>query len=253
MGAIALERGDTRVILCGVDIVGIDAPEIGPLIARVAAATGAAPEGILLNWSHTHLAPTGGRLHGAIFGELDDDAQFAVDAFARVIQDKIVSVAQLAVERLEPARVVWGQGVADVAVNRRERTPDGLNGGSILGWNPDELVDIEVTTLQARRPDESVIATLVGYGCHPVTTGLRHVRLLRRLPGPAAPRRPRRPRAASASSSRARAATSCRGSRSPTTRPRPSGWARGSPSRRSSRSPTGWRRPSSSCGSTRAR
>jgi len=28
-----------------------------------------------------------------------------------------------------------------------------------------------VTTLQARRPDESVIATLVGYGCHPVTTG----------------------------------------------------------------------------------
>ena len=40
VGAIALERGDTRVILCGVDIVGIDAPEIGPLIERVAAATG---------------------------------------------------------------------------------------------------------------------------------------------------------------------------------------------------------------------
>lgn len=171
VGAIALERGEGRVILCGVDIVGIDAPEIGPLIARVAAATGAAPEGILLNWSHTHLAPTGGRLHGAIFGELDDDAQFAVDAFARVIQDKIVSVAQLAVERLEPARVVWGQAVADVAVNRRERTPDGSNGGSILGWNPDELIDTEVTTLQARRADESAIATLVGYGCHPVTTG----------------------------------------------------------------------------------
>ena len=35
VGAIALERGDTRVILCGVDIVGIDAPEIGPLIERV--------------------------------------------------------------------------------------------------------------------------------------------------------------------------------------------------------------------------
>ena len=110
VGAIVLERGETRVVLCGVDIVGIDAPEIGPVLDRVAAATGAAPEGILLNWSHTHLAPTGGRLHGAIFGELDDDAQFAVDAFARVIQDKIVSAARLAVERLEPARVVWDRG-----------------------------------------------------------------------------------------------------------------------------------------------
>ncbi len=45
VGAIALERGDARVILCGVDIVGIDAPEIAPLLDRVAAATGAAPEG----------------------------------------------------------------------------------------------------------------------------------------------------------------------------------------------------------------
>jgi hypothetical protein len=171
VGAIALERDGTRVILCGVDIVGIDAPEIGPLIGRVAKATGAAPEGILLNWSHTHLAPTGGRLHGAIFGDLDEAGVEPVLSFARVIQDKIVSAAQLACERLEPAAVVWGQAVADVAVNRRERTEGGYNGGSILGWNPAELVDTEVVTLQARRPDESVIATLVAYGCHPVTTG----------------------------------------------------------------------------------
>jgi neutral ceramidase len=184
VGAIALERGDTRVLLCGVDIVGIDAPEIDALMARLTAATGVPREGILLNWSHTHLAPTGGRLHGAIFGELDEDAQFAVDAFARVIQDKIVSVSQLALERLEPAGVVWGQATADVAVNRRERTPDGSNGGSILGWNPDELIDTEVTTLQVRRPDESVIATLVGYGCHPVTTGYDMYIYSADFPGP---------------------------------------------------------------------
>jgi hypothetical protein len=171
VNAIVLERGDTRVVLCGVDIVGIDQPEIGPLIDRVAQASGAAPEGVLLNWSHTHLAPTGGRLHGAIFGNLDEDGAASVHSFARAIQDKIVSASQLAAGRLEPARVVWGQATADVAVNRRERTEGGFNGGSILGWNPDELIDTEVVTLQVRRPDESVIATLVGYGCHPVTTG----------------------------------------------------------------------------------
>ena len=184
VGAIALERDGRRVLLCGVDIVGIIHPEIELLIARVAAATGAAPEGILLNWSHTHLAPTGGKLPGEIQGDPDPDGRASIDAFARVIQDKIVSVCALAVERLEPAGVVWGQAEVDDAVNRRERTPDGFNGGSILGWNPDAPIDRQVTTLQLRRPDESVIATLVGFGCHPVTTGFDMYIYSADFPGP---------------------------------------------------------------------
>lgn len=165
--AIVFERGETRVVLCGVDIVGIASPQVDALIERVADATGAASEGVLVNWSHTHLAPTGGRLGADFFGDMPEAGRQSVEAFARVIQDKVVSVCKLAAERLEPARVVWGQGDVDLAVNRRER----VEGGSILGWNPDELVDNQLTVLQARRPDESVIATLVGYGCHPVTTG----------------------------------------------------------------------------------
>jgi neutral ceramidase len=184
VGAIALERDGRRVLLCGVDIVGIIHPEVERLIARVAALTGAAPEGILLNWSHTHLAPTGGRLPGEIQGEPDADGRASIDAFARVIQDKIVSACALAVERLEPAGVVWGQAEVDDAVNRRERTPDGFNGGSILGWNPDAPIDRQVTTLQLRRPDESVIATLVGFGCHPVTTGFDMYIYSADFPGP---------------------------------------------------------------------
>jgi hypothetical protein len=184
VGAIALERDGTRVVLCGVDIVGIVEPELGALLDRVAAATGAAREGILLNWSHTHLAPTGGRLHGASFGEVSADAQYAIDSFARVVQDKIVTVAQLAFEQLEPARVVWGQRSVDVAVNRRERRGGDPANGTILGWNPDELVDQEVTTLQLRRPDESVISTLVCYGCHPVTTGYDMYTYSADFPGP---------------------------------------------------------------------
>ena len=184
VGAIALEREDTRVLVCGVDIVGIIHPEVERLIARVADATGAAPEGILLNWSHTHLAPTGGKLPGEIQGDPGPDERASIDAFARVIQDKIVTACALAVERLEPAGVVWGQAEVDDAVNRRERTPDGFNGGSILGWNPEAPIDRQVTTLQLRRPDESVIATLVGFGCHPVTTGFDMYVYSADFPGP---------------------------------------------------------------------
>src|SRR5262245_57684424 len=90
--AVVFERGSTRVVLCGVDIVGIASPQIEPLIGRVADATGAAPEGVLLNWSHTHLAPTGGKLAGEIFGDMSEELRASVDAFAHVIQDKVVSV-----------------------------------------------------------------------------------------------------------------------------------------------------------------
>ena len=153
--------------MCGVDIIGIATPEVDALIERVAEATGARSDAVLLNWSHTHLAPTGGQLHGALLGDLDERSKAAVERFAAVIQDTIVAACTLAAERLEPAAPIWGQSEVDLAVNRRERT----DGETILGWNPDELVDNQVTTLQVRRPDESVIATVVGYGCHPVTTG----------------------------------------------------------------------------------
>ncbi len=82
-------------MLCGVDIVGIIHPQIEPLIDRVAAATGAEPAGILLNWSHTHLAPPGGVANGAVYGDVDDDVAASIDAFSRVIHDKIVSVCRM--------------------------------------------------------------------------------------------------------------------------------------------------------------
>jgi neutral ceramidase len=171
VGALVLERGDTRVVLCGVDVVGIVHPQIEPLIDRVAGATGADPAGVLLNLSHTHLAPPGGVANGAVYGDVEEEVAASIEAFSRVVHDKIVSACGLAARKLEPAGIVWGQADVDLAVNRRERTMGGYNGGSILGWNPDELVDNQVTVLQARRPDESPIATVVGFGCHPVTTG----------------------------------------------------------------------------------
>ena len=141
----------------------------------------------------------------------------------RVIQDKIVSVCRLAVERLEPAGVVWGVGEADVAVNRRERAG---RRRTILGWNPDELVDTQVTTLQAAPAGRVGDRDARRLRLPPGHDRLRHVRLLGRLPRAAARRRPRGRPAASASSSRAPAGNVLPRSRSPTTSGRPSGWGR---------------------------
>jgi neutral ceramidase len=166
--ALAFARGETRVVLCGVDVCFIGQPEIDVLCARIAEATGAGIEGILVNTQHTHLAPPGGVLQRHMLGDVDDDLEAAVEAWVRGLHDRIASVCRLAFERLEPARVAWAVGEVDETVNRRERIADGR---TVLGWSPDAMLDRQVTSLQARRPDGSAIATLVGFGCHPVTTG----------------------------------------------------------------------------------
>lgn len=169
--ALVLDKGPTRVVLCGVDTVGIQSPEVDALRRRVATATGADPAGVLLNWNHTHCAPPGGRtminLGGPMEGAADEPDEHIL-AYVTNLHDKVVSVARLAAERLEPAALAWGLGEANLCVNRRERTPDGR---IILGWRPDGMVDQSVTALQARRPDGSAIATVVSYGCHTVTVG----------------------------------------------------------------------------------
>ncbi len=169
--ALALEVGGTRVLLCGVDTAAIQRPAVDALRARVAAAAGAAPEGVILNWNHTHCAPPGDRSFGDLGlggGDPTDETLGALGAYLDTMYERIVEAAALASHRLEPAAVAWGLGAADLAVNRRERAPDGR---VILGWRPDGLVDRSVTALQARRADGSAIATVVSYGCHPVTVG----------------------------------------------------------------------------------
>ena len=146
-----------------------------------AAATGADPSGILLNWNHTHLSVIGGAWGGECAGPPEPERDARIRRFADVVQDKVVSVCRLACERLEPARPVWGVGHAELAVNRRERTADGA---TILGWNPDNLVDNQVTSVQFRRADESVVATAVNFGCHPVTTGYDMYVYSADFPGP---------------------------------------------------------------------
>jgi hypothetical protein len=167
--ALVLESGETRVALVGVDTVGIQSPEADALRERVGAAIGTPASNVLLNWSHTHLAPPGSRFFVDELAQIDDaSVKGRAEAYVGVIHEKVVSVARLAAEAVEPGRAVWGLGALDEAVNRRERTADGR---VILGWHPDGLVDQSVPVLQVRRPDESAICTLVGYGCHTVIAG----------------------------------------------------------------------------------
>jgi hypothetical protein len=78
-------------------------------------------------------------------------------------------VAVRALATAQDARISGGVGHAPgIAVNRRERTPDGR---TILGWNPEGFIDDSVPAIRIDGLDGTPIATIVGFGCHPVVVG----------------------------------------------------------------------------------
>ena len=180
--AAAFELGATRVVVCGVDTLAIQAPEIDDIRARIAAATGATRAGIVINSSHTHHAPPGGRTIFGSFGERDTNPDTSTLAYIEYLHEAIVTVCKQAFDSLEEATVRTGMGLCDVAINRRQRDPDGFV--RRIGWNPSGFVDISLPVLQSIRPDGSIIATIVAYGAHTVTTGVNYPGYSPDYPGP---------------------------------------------------------------------
>src|ERR1700682_5469377 len=112
---LVLEGDEGRVVLCNVDTLGIDAPEVDELRVAVAEAAGASPAGVLLNWNHTHNAPPACRppLPGSALLARGPDER--VDAQWRLLRDGVVEAAVGAAGALEPVAVVWGVGEVDLS------------------------------------------------------------------------------------------------------------------------------------------
>lgn len=180
--ALAFERGSERVILCGVDTIAVQSPEVDRLRARIAEATGSAVAGVLINASHTHHAPPTSRYFAEPLGADGPEPARATLEYVDLVQERIYEAAVAACEQLEPAWVRWGLGWADFAVNRRERDPDGMV--RRLGWHEQGMLDQSVPVLQAVRPDGTAIGTLVAYGAHTVTTWIDSDAYSPDYPGP---------------------------------------------------------------------
>src|SRR5688572_4346204 len=164
---VVLEDGAMTIVIIAADLVNL-APGFAERVRdEVAKAAGCPPAHVLLNSSHTHAAPWPGATV-KLGGETDDWTDREL-GYWDSIPDAFASVAVQARARAVEARISGAVGHAPgLAVNRRERTPDGR---TILGWNPDGFVDDAVPTVRVDALDGSAIATLVGFGCHPVVVG----------------------------------------------------------------------------------
>jgi hypothetical protein len=163
--ALVVDDEQTRLVIIGADLVGASGPWARELRSRIGAAVGVPDHHVLVNSQHTHAAPptTG-------WAKIGGDADWHEEEvrYADAVGDLLVSAAVEATRRLEPGRIGFGRTTADgITVNRRQR----VDGGTVLGWNPDEECDRDVAVIRIDDAAGKALCTVVAFAAHPVVVG----------------------------------------------------------------------------------
>jgi neutral ceramidase len=173
--ALVLDNGVTTVAIVSLDSVEIF--DTLPLRQRIQRELGIAADHIMLAASHSHSAP---RLRngdppypGAVgLGESAPSGPPTppipeMDAHLKVVDDKIVDALRRAKASMQPARMGFGTGRADVNVNSDLYRPGKGWGG---GFNPDGVSDKTVSVVKFETLNGDPIAVLFNYAVHSTVT-----------------------------------------------------------------------------------
>lgn len=154
---------EAALALVSCDLEGIDGEWTDEVQRQARVATGIVDLHVIVSATHTHYAPAGPSMDNE--GPLEHPVSIA---YTRLLVYDLVGAIQLAWSRAVPARVRVVAGESDVGVNRRETTPDGE---AVLGHNPAGPRDPRVVLVVVEDADGNVIASAVGFACHPVCLG----------------------------------------------------------------------------------
>lgn len=152
--ALVLDDGQTRLALVACDLLCLNEYTVDRIRARAGAGTAT-----IIACSHTHAGP---------IAFADEGSDRANRAYIIDLIDGIVRTIQRAEAALAPAELAWAEGEAAIAVNRRQRAPDGT---VTIGVNPDGPVDRSLGVLSVRSSAGQTLATVVNYACHGTVLG----------------------------------------------------------------------------------
>lgn len=174
--AIAFDDGQTQAALVSVEVIGMAVPFWEKMTARIAAEAGIARENVFLASVHTHSAPA----IGPNFGPVDPEVAKKKEAYIRRVEEAIVSAVRGATDALQPARIGFGTGRANVNISRRARD---IERGWWLGYNPDGASDKTVAVIKLETAAGEPIAILSNYGVHATVMGASNREISADLPG----------------------------------------------------------------------
>jgi hypothetical protein len=119
---------------------------------------------VVLACSHTHSGPVVGRNLHTMYN-LDAKQVQLVEAYAEFLEKAIIVVASQAIADLSDARLTWGNGHCDFAVNRRANK-EGDVPALRAAFHLAGPVDHDLPVLRIDRKDGSLLAVVLGYACH---------------------------------------------------------------------------------------
>jgi len=135
-----------------------------PLRALIAKVVGTETGSVRLACSHTHSGPPYGA--GPTGGYPEAPGMELVPAYRRKVRSAVRDAAQQAVAAQRPARSAAGYGSCDITVNRRLHLPELKR--TLVSQNVEGYADPTITVIRIDGLDETPIATIVGYGTHPI-------------------------------------------------------------------------------------
>ena len=175
--ALAIEdRKGHRVVLITADLVGLPREITDAVAARLGQQHKLDRSQILFNASHTHAGPIVWPNLRVMFA-LDATSQRSVEDYARRVSESLFTVATAALGKVAPAVLVYGEGTAGFAANRRQFDKQGK---VTFGVNPKGPMDHRVPVVEVRTAESGKIeriAILFGYTCHNTTLGSDYLQL----------------------------------------------------------------------------
>ena len=149
---------DTTAVIVDLDLLLLPFALADRMRRAVAELTGVPGERVRVSATHGHsgpsLAPTWVKEGGELIGP-----------YVESLPGRVAGAAWQALRSVQPARVSFGVGQSSLAVNRRQRAPDGR---IVVGRNPEGFVDRTVRVLRLDDAEERPLASVVHYACHPI-------------------------------------------------------------------------------------
>ncbi|MEN6535193.1 MAG: neutral/alkaline non-lysosomal ceramidase N-terminal domain-containing protein [Bryobacteraceae bacterium] len=172
--ALVLSDGCETVAIVDVDATGFDREWTDKILDAIAGVTKLPRERIRFSCTHTHSGPNTFRLNN-----ISEGLDMALSYLEGLPLD-IAGAVWKAQQSLQPVRVGAAVGRSAINVNRRFHVP---GGGVAVGRNWKGVTDPTVRVVRFEALDESPVATIVHFSCHPTTMAWQNTLFTPDYPG----------------------------------------------------------------------
>jgi hypothetical protein len=166
---LALRAPDgKRVVMATTDHMGMSKTIYESLYAKVNRRFSLDRSEFMLTFSHNHCGPV---LKDDLvdYYPMDDEQRRLVAGYSNWMEDQVVEAVGEALDNLQPAQLLKGEGKCMFAVNRRENSEAEVPKKLAEGTPLKGAVDYYVPVLAVRGEGGKLLGVLFGYACHPTT------------------------------------------------------------------------------------